>query len=364
MLMLLLHSKTAWNDYFPGSSTNFNSQTYNSRQTPSYTGVYVSNCLYGPITLSSAGGALSCSSVQYLLVEFSSFFSCITSNYGGAIRFENTSNGQCVLYGLCGYDCYTTSNYNVLFGYVYVNNGISSKNYFNYSSISRCISDNSYSNHILIFGNGKICCPSVNISMNKCYSYSIYCYSVSDSSFTCSFTCSSFIDNTATGSVCFYLWRTGVNFEINSCNIIRNSQVSLNSEGTICTNGNLMIKDSCILENTANRIFYQGSSYTITLSNCIVDSTSSNGYLTTRNTVTKSFILALNHMSTQNCHSEYDSAGTLTPIIQTPSSSKKQRLCYTGHQFFLHLQPRDIFSLIGILIFNFIHPYAFDDSFY
>jgi predicted nucleic acid binding AN1-type Zn finger protein len=100
-----------------------------------------------------------------------------------------------------------------------------------------------------------------------------------------------------------------------SCNILRNTQVS-SSEGTIKSDGNLMIEDSCILGNTATNIFYAYSSYIITLSlsNCTVDKTSNNGYLTTQNTVTKSFILGLNNMSTQNCHSEYDSAGDLTAV--------------------------------------------------
>jgi hypothetical protein len=363
--MFFLYSKTAWNDYFPGSYTNFNSQTYTSRQTPSYTGVYVSNCFFGPITSSSDGGVLYCgSSVQYLLVESSSFFSCKSSGGAGAILFSNTNNGQCVFHAVCGYGCCSTSN-NVQFGHTYVYNVLTSKNYFNYSSISCCVSVNSGSWYVFLLYYGKIDFPSVNISMNKCYGQSIYCYPLSDSTVTCSLTHSSFTDNIANGYTCICLCTTGAKYEIKSCNILRNTQVNLNSQGTIATWGNLIIEDSCILENKATRIFHQASSYTITLSNCTVDSTSSNEYLTTQNTVTKSFILALNHMSTRNCHSEYDSAGTLTPIIQTPSSSKKQRLyCYTGHQFFVHLHPRDVFSLIGILIFNFIHPYASGDSFY
>jgi hypothetical protein len=118
--MLLLYSKTAWNDYFPGSYTNFNSQTYTSRQTPSYTGVYVSNCLFGPITSSSDGGTLYCdSSVQYLLVESSSFFSCKSSGGAGVILFNSQNNGQSVFYAVCGYDCCCTSSYNVQFGHTH-----------------------------------------------------------------------------------------------------------------------------------------------------------------------------------------------------------------------------------------------------
>jgi hypothetical protein len=357
--MFPLYVRTAWNDYFPGTSpTNLSSQTYTSKQTPLNAYVYVSNSFFGPITSTGHGGALYCSSsVTYLLIESTSFISCKTSGgNAGAIYFDNQNNGQCVLYELCGYDCCTTdTSYNVDFVLIYVNNGVSSKNYVNYSSFSRCVNTNRW--YTLLLQYGKICCPSVNSSMNKYYGQSIACYPFSDSnSVTCSFSYSSFTDNIATAYTCIWLFRTGAKYEIKSCNILRNSQGSLDSEGTIYTCGYLTIDDSCILENTANRNFHQGSSsYTITLSNCTVDSTSNNGYLTITNTVTKGFILALKHMSTQNCHSEYDSVGTLTPIIQTPSPSKKQIHYYTYCNCFYQSQLRIFFSLLNVFLFNFIH---------
>jgi hypothetical protein len=359
MLTFLLHIRTAWNDYFPGTYTKiYNSQKYSSRQEPSSTGVYVSNCLFISITSSSSGGALSCTSATYFLVESSSFFSCWTGGNGGAIYFCDTNNGQCVLHEVCGYDCRTTNSNNIQFAYILVCNIASSNNFVNYSSISRCVNENSNAYYTLCHHYGKIIYQSVNSSMNKIGARTFYCNPISDSnSVTGLLSHSSFTDNTVALYTCIMLWTTGAKFEIKSCNIIRNTQPLGNGEGTIHTRGTVIIEDSCILENTATHIFHQYSSYTITLSNCTVDKTTNNGYLTTKNTVTKSFILALNHMSTQNCHSEYDSAGTLIPIIQTPSSSKKQRLCYTGDKFFHHLQPRDFFSLIGILFFNFIHLY-------
>jgi hypothetical protein len=191
--------------------------------------------------------------------------------------------------------------------------------------------------------------------MNKCYYRSIYYYPYSDSnSVICSLSYSSFTDNINTGYNCIYLSTSGARYEIKSCTILRNTQGSLNSHGTIYSYGNLVIEDSCILENTATYNFYS-SSYPITLSKCTVDSTSNNGYLTIQNTVTKSFNLSLNHMSTKNCHSEYDSIGTLTPIIQSPTSSKKQKLYFTFGNFFCQYQLRYLVSLISLLLFNFIH---------
>jgi hypothetical protein len=360
MLALLMYIRTVWNDYFTGTTTPQQPKLYTSTQTLSGTNVYFLDCLFRSCTSSSHGGAFYCDSVTYLLVESSSFFSCKTSNsHGGAIFFSN-SNGQCVLHEVCGYDCSSTrsgTSYSQ-FAYIYVNDGLSSKNYVNYSSIVRCVNGRSDSYYTLRLSCGKIYCPSVNISMNKCGYYTgIICRSYGDSnSVTCSLTYSSFSDNIANGNKCIRLDRSGSKYEIKSCNILRNKEIT-GSYGIVYADGNLKIEDSCILENTATYIFY-ANSYTITLSNCTVDSTSKYGNVVTQNTVTKSFIHALNHMSTQNCHSKYDSAGTLIPIIQTPSPSKKQIRYFTYSGQFCRPQLRDFISFAIIFIFNFIHPYA------
>jgi hypothetical protein len=359
MTVFSLYFRTSWSDYFPATyPTNLDSQNYNSRQTPSGSSIHVSNCLFYSITSSDQGGALYCSgSVTYFLVESSSFFSCKTSSgYGGGIYFSN--NGQSVLYKVCSYDC---TNKEYLFAYICVNSASSSINYVNYSSVTRCVNENSGSFYSLGLGNGKICCPSINISMNRMERVSaIHCfpYSVSNS-VTCSLTYSTFANNNDFWWICIYFSNSGTKYEINSCNIIRNTQGNTSSYGTFYTTGNLMIEDSCILENKAPYIFYVAST-TITLSNCTVDVTSSYVGFKTQNTITKSFVLALNHMSTQNCHSEYDSVGTLTPIIQPPSPSKIQKLYYTCQRLFHLCQQRNSHPFISIIIllFNFIHTYA------
>jgi hypothetical protein len=351
MLKFQMYLRAAWNDYFTGSPTLQQSKEYGTRQTLSGTNVHILNCLFRSINSGSDGGAIYCySSVTCLLVESSSFFSCKTSSSNGGAIYFYYSGGQCVLDKVCGYDCCSNPHYE--FAYIHLgSNSISIKNYVNYSSIVRCVNENSGTYHTLGLFYGKICCPSVNFSMNKCNYQLIPCYPSTDSSsVTCSFSYSSFADNIATGYGCFWLYRSGSKYEMKSCNILRNTQNS-GSYGIVYTEGNLNIDDSCILENTATYIFYQSSSsYTITLSNCTVDLTSNNGYLTTQNTVTKSFIHALNHMTTQNCHSEYDFVGTLTPNLQTPSPSKKQIQCCTCGKFLY--QP---LSFAIIFIFNFIH---------
>jgi hypothetical protein len=348
MLSFLMHSRTAYEfDFFQFIITsNYNSQTY-SRLNPSGTGLYISNCLFSSIMSSSDGGALYCTSATYFLIDSTSFFSCKTSRSFGAIYIS--IGGQSVLHKVCGYNCSTTNSNHYQFAYIQVNDNALYKNYISYSSIARCVCQHSSAHYTLQLYYGNIYFPSVNMSLNKCYHQTVYCYPSSDSNFfTCSFTYCSFVDNILTGYTCIYLNGGGINHKMKSCNILRNTQSSLDSQGTIYTSRNLMIYDSCILENIADRIFYEGhSSYYITLSNCTVDKTTYYQNLKTPKTVTKSFILALNHISTQYCHAEYDEIGTLTPIIQTYSMKIR---CYTRERFFIQHRLGDMVSLTSIFI--------------
>jgi hypothetical protein len=349
---------TSWSDFYNSQQpTPINKQKHTSRLNLSDASVYVSNCLFVSITSTSSGGALYCSSsVTYLLVESSTFFTCKTSGTGGAIYFSNSNSGQSVLREVCGNDCWTTGSSGSPFAYIYVKNDATSKNYINYSSITRCVNEGSGTWFITKFQNGRVCCLSVNSTMNRiAYRSGFYCNSFNDpNSVTGSLLYSSFTDNNATLHGCVRFEGSCSNNEIKYCNILRNTQGSLNDQGTIVTDRNLKIEGSCILDNAADYIFFvHYSSYKITLSNCTVDKTTNNGYLTIQSTVTKSFILALNHMSTQNCHAEYYSAGCPTPITQ---------LCYTCKNHFHLPRMREIVSLFSLLIFNFIHIHSSGDS--
>jgi hypothetical protein len=351
--------KFAWNDYFTGSpETTLNSSQYSSRQTPSVSSVYVFNCLFNKCTISSgSGGALSCTSATYFFVESSFFFSCKTnSGMGGAIYFSTSNCLQSVLYGLCGYDCSSTSI--GPFAGIFIKDSTTTKNHFNYSSMVCCLSDASGSCEMSCIQYGKVYCPSLNSSMNRCPCFSgIFFYPTTDlSSVTSSLSYSTIAYNNATDYNCIYCY-LGKKYEIKHCNILRNRQVS-NKQGIIYSSGDMIIEDSCILENIGSCIFYQAdSSYTITLSNCTVDLTTNNGYLTTQKTVSKSFIHGLHHMSTQNCHSEYDSAGTLTAIPYISPSTKKAFRCTCHYQ----ARISDFISLIWVFVITFIHPNPSED---
>jgi hypothetical protein len=347
------HTRTAWENY------------YSSRQNPTGSSIFVLNCLFNSFTSSNGGGALYCTSASYFLVESTSFFSCKTRDvWGGAIFFSSDS-GQSVLYNVCGNDCcstYTSGNSHSHFAHISVYNVASYKNYVNYSSIARCVSAHSRSYYTLYLVYAKILCPSVNMSMNKCAYHTFRCYPYSDSkSVTCSFTYSTFADIIASGYTTIYLNSDGANYEIKCCNILRNTQGSSGTQGTIYSAGNFIIKDSCIIGNNANYIFFQSHpSYTTTLSNCTIDRITIYGFLITQNTVATSFILGLNHMSTRNCHAQYDAVGTLSPAIKSPSS-ENQIYCYSGAGFFIQLPQESFLSLARVLTFNFIHLDIFSD---
>jgi hypothetical protein len=350
-----MNSRNAWNDFYNTQQpTLINKQTYESRLSSSSESVYVSNCLFRSINSASNGGALYCSSTKYLLVESSSFFSCKTSSNGGAIYFYNSNDGQSALHRVCGNNCCTTSSTNGQFTYISVKDSISNKNYVNYSSFTRCVNGYSGSWFTVYHYYGKICYTSDNSSMNKCgYRTGFYCYTSTNSAGTL-LTYSSCTDNHALSAGCVRYEGSGAKNEIKCCNILRNTQ-DTTSEGTFVTSQNLMIEDSCILENEATNIFYISSSTDkIIISNCTVDKTTYNQNLVIQKTVTRSFILALNHMSTQSCHAEYDTVGSLTVIPQCSCSIIiEQVVLHTCNHHRARIS--DFFTLSSVFIIAFIH---------
>ena len=94
-------------------------------------------------------------------------------------------------------------------------------------------------------------------------------------------------------------------WRISSCNIIKNEQKDVNMHGIIRSDGNLEVKDSCILENIANYMFSQGSSScTITVTNCTLDDdiySKKGSNVTITNRAKKAFQVKLNHLNTGKC---------------------------------------------------------------
>lgn len=344
MIQLKIRSKTnTWNDYFSVSSQQTeSSKTYESRINISSTSVYVLNCLFNKCVSNSYGGALASSATEMLLIESSLFHSCSSSAiYGGAIYFENANNGQCILNIICSFNCTSTlmnSNSWGQFAYVIIKNQIGCKNYANYTSIVHTNSKNINSLNTLRLQYGTISVPSTNISGNECGKRpGILCSPVSSSELNspCIIKYSSFVNNTASSCDCIYFENTGAKKEMRYCNVIRNSQI-LAAQGTIYSDGSLIIEESCILENNASHVFFQnsGSTYSITISNCTTDAITkySGGFIIDK-TAGNSFINGLIHIETWNCHSSFDSVNGLT-VHPIKGSKKKRIICFTNGDYY------------------------------
>jgi hypothetical protein len=296
--------------------------------------VYVHDSVFSYCSSSSSGGALNCgNSVYKLLVEQTTFISCSTSSSnGGGIYFSSTTNGECVLSKICGFNCSST-NYG-MFAYVYTKNDITYKNYVNDSSFTHTSIKSGSPSHVLYLYYGNILCPSLNITNNECYHYPAMrcCPTASSTSDTIYMSYNSIINNTAIGGWgCIDFNRAGSSQRIDTCNIINNKQTVYSSnELTIYTNANLLIKDSCILGNNPGKKVFFVDGGKVTISNCTIDDdiiskSRYTGTIIITKTIERSFINALSHISTQKCDSYFDSYGTLTakPII--PSQNKSSR---------------------------------------
>ena len=233
---------------------------------------------------------------------------------------------------------------------VYVTNDLSYINRVNDSSIIYSINNNAGTWNVMSHGYGKINIISVNMSHNKCsYVSGIWCEPYSSTSSTdppCLISFSTFTDNTAhTNYYCLQFGNSGACKEIRTSNILRNRQAS-SSGGIIYSNGNLNIINSCILDNDKEHNLLYAKSNTITVKNCTIeDNVKTYGSVKITDKTSKSFINALIHISTQNCHDEFDSAGGLTaPKLST---SKSRRLHNTFYR-------RPKIDMLGFLLYIFL----------
>jgi hypothetical protein len=334
----LTFPKTTFSDFYGPGQTNIKEYTgpkYTERQNPTDQNVYVHDCVFQSCSSSSYGGALSCgSSVYKLLVGQTSFVSCRTSSdRGGAIYSGSTTNGECILNKICGLNCSSTLSNSFSGGqcaYIQIKNDASCKNHVSDSSFTQSSIESTYAHHVLDLFYGNILCPSVSITNNKCTRYvAFWCAPIvgtgSPISETCCISYNSIVNNTASGGhSCLFLTTAGSSQRIDTCNIINNKQTS-SEYGTILTDANLLIKDSCILGNNEKyKVFYAISSYKITISNCTIDNNIFTngryyGSVTVIKTITNTFINALSHISTHLCDSYFDSYGTLSAKPNVPS---------------------------------------------
>jgi hypothetical protein len=339
--------KTSFDDFYGSGNTNikeYKESKYTVTITPTDQNVYVHNCVFHYCLSSSAGGALYCgSSVYKLLVEHTTFISCIALNgHGGAIYFSSTTNGECIVSRTCGINCSSTNTGHCYGQFIYtqIKNDVTYKNHVNDSSFAHLLNSNVNTYEAFCLYYGKILLPSVNLTNNMCYGWTIlYCSPVTGTgspvSETFCMSYSSVVNNTANGgNVCLSLQNSASSQRIDTCNIMNNKQTTSGC-GTIYAGSNLLIKDSCILgNNERNKVFYTDySSVKITISNCTIDDDiftkgRYSGSVTVIKTITKSFINALSHIVTQHCDSYFDSYGTLSAKPNVPSKTARNLMSY------------------------------------
>jgi hypothetical protein len=326
--------KIAFSDFYGQSYSprEYKGPQYSQTVTPNENYVYVHDCVFSYCSSSSNGGALNCgNSVYKLLVEQTTFISCSTSDsYGGGIYFYSTTNGECVLSRICGFDCSSTGS--GIFAYINTKDDAAFKNHVYDSSFTHTLIKSGRPQRILYLTKGNVLCPSVNITNNECYYYPAFGFypTISSVSDTCCISCSSIVNNTANGGWgCILFDGSTTSQRMDTCNIINNKQTIYSSyELTIWSSSNLLIKDSCILGNNAGKKVFYVSSGKVTISNCTIDddiisNARYSGSVSFTKMIERSFIHALSHISTQKCDSYFDSYGTLT--AKPPGSPQRTK---------------------------------------
>ena len=307
---------------------------------PSKNDVWVSNSLFHDCTSTKNGGAISCStSIQRIFIEETTFTTCKTTNsYGGGIYFSNTGYGQCAIFRTCSFNCSLTSS-NISFGqyaYIYTKNDATYKNEVNETTITGSKKkENTKPYRALSLDYSNIICSSVNITNNECYIFAaLSCTPSKNASFcTCCIMYTSIVNNSANGGFgCIVLALTGTRQSIITSNIINNKQDDKTSNAIISTYANLSIKESCIIGNEGDKVFYEQSrSSQITITNCTLDSYIINqvrydGALTIVSSKEYSFINAFSHIVTEKCESMRIIFRKIPE--KDAKSTKKGKTCY------------------------------------
>jgi len=299
-----LETKRTFEDVFGPSYTPINYAGQNITQTLniSQQNVYIYNCYFHHCLSSTDGGAIYCSGNVYrMLIERSSFLNCMTAgDQGGAIY---SGCGNFVLSRICSFNCVSTLSGGSYGQFAYLSASV--RFHINESSITHVLLENTRRREALCIEYRNILLRSDNLTNINCYEKTvIFC----GSAFTISY--SSIVNNSATGGYgCIYTEESGPSL-IDTCNILNNKLNSPSTSyylGAISTDGNLLIKDSCIIGNYEGKIvFHAKYSHSITISNCTIDDDiftgrRYSGTVTVSKTIKKSFTNSLSHFLTRGC---------------------------------------------------------------
>jgi len=226
--------------------------------------ILISDCFFArSLTYNGDGGVIYVSGGSLSMnVNFSMFYSCACSHYGGAIYFESNTVS---LIMICANGCFSTSSwYHFAFLVAYPINNIE------YLSISKC--SHSTSGYMSIFlQSGKQRVDKTNSSMNNAELYSgiRIMYPISCTSSHCTFS-----NNIVSRSMCINLHSNSVTVSMSYVNIVHNN--SPNGNGVIYLNGAGLRKMMyCVFQNNSNYLFIVVDSCSLEVSHSFIDHSSS-----------------------------------------------------------------------------------------
>ena len=292
--------------------------------------VYVYMSFFTSFSVSVSGGCILVENDKEgnVLIEESYFTGITSSTYGIAFRILPRN---VVFNKICGNNCETTKTGDSdIFDYIHVYDSFDSLNQVNLSSYASIKAKGDMSES-LTRNYGQIIFESTNISFNECkeisalYSYPSYrSGEISSLVSHCSFSNNS--AHTTSSLIRFVMQNDDAKNKIEACNIINNKQKT-NDKGLISSESELIINDTCILNNDATLIVSVYNSYSMTIMNSYSDHPSyKTGIVAFETWAEDIFINAIVMFNTGKCIASFDSFGSITAKID--SEKKRRTFCY------------------------------------
>jgi len=205
----------------------------------------ISHCFFSrSLSYSGNGGVIYVNGDSYSMnINYSMFYNCVCSQYGGAIYFDSSNSS---LRMICANSC--SASY-----YHFAGLSTSQVNQVEHLSVSNCSHTTSGDYPIRsLYGDQRV--DNTNSSMNKADSGSSILIS-SPSSFTSSHC--TFSNNKVSKCICIYFYSSSGTISMSYANIIQNSSPSL---GVVYVDGEGTRKMMyCIFQKNSNFLFYVNS---------------------------------------------------------------------------------------------------------
>ena len=324
---MLIHGREreSWSSFYStGSPTETVYIDKTTRQTPTGSYLYVVRSLFTQFSATSNGGCIYLSNTATdALIEESSFTYLSSTTWAISIYIAVKN---AVYNKVCGFDAKTTVSSSEVFDSIQTPDSVANRNEVYLSSFSY-IKESPKCTLLLSRQYGKQLINSLNVSMNECKGTSgIYCYaSYQSGSISTLISYSSFTNNSAVSeNMCICFKRYPASYKMQTCNVISNKQ-SNNNKGLIASYGEIMINDTCILNNEATLVVAVYNGYTMTLMNTFLDKQEyKTGTIVIENGFATSFVNALIMLKTGKCDATFDKFGDLGGIV----SKKKRSICY------------------------------------